>query len=136
MKKIIHIILLILWLTLIFVFSNETGKESTKTSDLFTIKIVEKDSTYYRGFTKVVRKIAHLSEFAILTFLIYLVINDYPFRNKYIITLLLSLLVSTLDEIHQLFIPLRSGTFIDVSIDWLAILITICLIIIRTKKEA
>ena len=60
MKKIIHIILLILWLTLIFVFSNETGKESTKTSDLFTIKIVEKDSTYYRGFTKVVRKIAHL----------------------------------------------------------------------------
>lgn len=135
MKKIIHIIILILWLLVIFSFSNEAGGESTEKSDFFTIKIVDKSSEHYQGFTKVVRKIAHLSEFAILTFLVYLVVNDYPFKNKYIITLLFSLLCSTLDEIHQIFIPLRSGSFIDVTIDWLSILITVCLIIIRTKKE-
>ncbi len=136
MKKLIHIVLLILWLLLIFNFSNENGSKSTDTSDKVTIKIINEESDYYPGITKIVRKAAHMSEFAILTLLTYLVINDYPLKKKYLLTLLFSILFCTLDEIHQLFIPLRSGTFIDVSIDWLAILITICLIIIRTKKEA
>jgi len=133
MKKLIHITLLILWLLLIFSFSNESGTKSTETSDTVTIKLVSEESDYYPGTTKIVRKFAHMTEFAILTLLIYLVINDHSFRNKYLLTLMFALLFCTLDEIHQLFIPLRTGTFVDVTIDLLGILIMLCLII--KKKE-
>lgn len=133
MKKLIHITLLILWLLLIFSFSNESGTKSTETSDTVTIKLVSEESDYYPGTTKIVRKLAHMSEFAILTLLVYLVINDFSFRNKYLLTLMFALLFCTLDEIHQLFIPLRTGTFVDVTIDLLGILIMLCLII--KKKE-
>ena len=133
MKKLIHITLLILWLLLIFSFSNESGTKSTETSDTVTIKLVSEESDYYPGTTKIVRKFAHMNEFAILTLLVYLVINDYSFKKKYLLTLMFALLFCTLDEIHQLFIPLRTGTFVDVTIDLLGILIMLCLII--KKKE-
>ena len=133
MKKLIHITLLILLLLLIFSFSNESGTKSTETSDTVTIKLVSEESDYYPGTTKIVRKFAHMSEFAILTLLVYLVINDYSFKKKYLLTLMFALLFCTLDEIHQLFIPLRTGTFVDVTIDLLGILIMLCLII--KKKE-
>ena len=51
------------------------------------------------------------------------------------ITLLFSILVSALDEFHQIFIVNRTGTFVDVAIDSLAIFITVSIILIKTKKD-
>ncbi len=132
-KKITHILLLVLWLLIIFQFSNETGSASSSKSDYVTIKIIG-DKTYFRNATKVIRKFAHLSEFAILTVLVYITISDYIIDKKYLYTFLLSYLFCILDEIHQLFIPYRSGSFIDVTIDSLAILITLSVILL-IKKE-
>jgi VanZ family protein len=134
MKKITHILLLVLWLFIIFSFSNESGTVSSSKSDSVTTKIIG-DNDYFNGATKVIRKFAHLSEFAILTVLVYLTVSDYIIDKKYLYTLLFSYLFSVLDEIHQLFIPLRSGQFVDVCIDSLAIMITLSIIIKGTKKE-
>ena len=133
MKKIIHILLLVLWLLIIFQFSNEPGSVSSSKSDSVTISIIG-DKSYFRSATKVIRKFAHLSEFAILTILIYITVSDYIINKKYLYTLLLTYLCSTLDEIHQLFVLYRSGSFVDVTIDSLAILITLSIIIL-IKKE-
>ena len=61
MKKLIHILLLILWLFVIFSFSNENGEESSSRSDAVAITIVGESN--YQPVTKVVRKAAHISEF-------------------------------------------------------------------------
>ena len=133
MKKLIHICLLILWLFVIFSFSNENGEQSSSRSDSIAISIVG-EKAYY-PVTRIVRKGAHLSEFAILTVLTYLTVSDYFSKNKYMITLLFSVLVSALDEFHQIFIVNRTGTFVDVAIDSLAIFITVSIILIKTKKD-
>ena len=134
MKKIIHILLLILWLLIIFHYSNENGYVSATKSDTVTISIIG-DKSYFRSATKVIRKLAHLSEFAILTYLLYITINDYIIDRKYLYTLLLSYTCSILDEMHQLFIRYRSGSFYDVSIDSLSIFITLSIIILINKKK-
>ena len=133
MKRITHILMLILWLLIIFHFSNENGTVSSSKSDTVTIKIIG-DKSYFKNATKVIRKFAHLSEYAILTVLMYITVSDYTINKKYIFTLLLTYLCSVLDEIHQLFILYRSGSFVDVTIDSLAILITLSIIILRKKE--
>ena len=133
MKKITHILMLILWLLIIFHFSNENGTVSSSKSDSVTVKIIG-DKSYFNNATKVIRKFAHLSEYAILTVLMYITVCDYTINKKYLYTLLLTYLCSVFDEIHQLFILYRSGSFVDVTIDSLAILITLSIIIIKNKK--
>ena len=42
MRKIIKIILIVLWMGLIFMFSNDTGVASTKKSDVVIVRTVQK----------------------------------------------------------------------------------------------
>jgi VanZ family protein len=69
----------------------------------------------------VVRKVAHFTEYAILAFLArrafitssQVLIQRYWFR----LALLLVICYSLLDEIHQSFVPSRSASFYDSTID-------------------
>lgn len=108
-------------------FSNQKAVESSKLSDgliLRTVRIIEKinhkqysDEEILKRFIYPVRKLAHVTIYFILGFLVYLYIKDLKIDNKIIISILICVLYATSDEIHQLFILGRSGEVKDVLID-------------------
>ena len=135
MKKTISIVSLILWMIVIFSFSSADANKSTGTSDkvittMIKIKdkitnnetpnnekeIIVKNSSFY------IRKIAHITEYLILGFLIFNLLKQYSVTNIYY-AIGLSILYSCTDEFHQLFINGRSGSIRDVLIDSIGILI-------------
>ena len=85
-----------------------------------------------------------MTEYALLSMLIYLACaslkNSFFYRSKAWIALAVSVVYATTDEIHQLFVPGRSGEVRDVLIDSLGALIGILIIslirsaIIRPRK--
>lgn len=135
MKKIISFIALILWMIVIFSFSSADANKSTGTSDkvittMIEIKdkitnnetpnnekeIIVKNSSFY------IRKIAHITEYLILGFLMFNLLKQYSVTNIYY-AIGLSILYSCTDEFHQLFISGRSGSIRDILIDTIGILI-------------
>lgn len=145
MKKSIKIILLVFWMALIFFLSAQIANDSTETTN-FVIDILYK---LYRGlnignlsvldFTEIafipVRKLAHFSEFAILGILMYLNVREYKKNRVVLITFVLSTLYALSDEIHQIFVPGRACTFVDMCIDTSGALIGILLIHLILKDE-
>ena len=132
MKKIISIILLVLWMSLIFYFSHQPSYTSDKTSNGVIdklINIVEKVSKYEfneeelniinKSLVFPVRKSAHFIIYLILGILFYNLIRLYMNKNFkiLIISILLCFIYACSDEIHQLFIFGRSGELRDVLID-------------------
>lgn len=128
-KKVIKLILIIVWMGLIFSFSNDTGVVSTKKSDGFIIRMVEtvlnrelsadekeKWTTY---LVKPVRKGAHLGVYLILGILVISFISEFIVINYKVMLLSLgiSFLYACSDEIHQLLVPGRSGQLSDVLLD-------------------
>ncbi len=70
------------------------------------------------------RKAAHVTEYAILAFLVLRAFQEYPrikagsyAPGKILWAFLLSLLYAAGDEFHQSFVPERVASFIDVVID-------------------
>ena len=149
MKKTISIISLILWMIIIFSFSSADANKSTGTSDkvittMIEIKdkiidqetpisekeIIVKNSSFY------VRKIAHITEYLILGLLMFNALKQFNILNIYY-AIILCILYSCTDEFHQLFINGRSGSFRDVLIDTIGILLGTYLykiLVIKKKK--
>ena len=74
----------------------------------------------------VLRKLAHITEFAILTFLYYRAINknNKPKKfNNHFWPIFLTLVFAISDEIHQHFVPGRFCSLKDILIDSVGILI-------------
>ncbi len=72
----------------------------------------------------ILRKAAHISEYLILCFLLYRAFKgSFSLSSSYLIfwPSLLSLLYAISDEIHQRFVPTRSGNLEDILIDTLGI---------------
>ena len=121
-KKIIKIILVILWMTLIFCFSNQKSDDSSKVSDGViknTIgRVFNISDDNISQFVKPVRKAAHFTIYLILGLL---VLNCFSIFDKktIIISILICLLYAISDEIHQIFISGRSAEILDIIIDTL-----------------
>lgn len=130
-RKVIKIILVLLWMMMIFLLSNEEAVKSSKKSDgliirsveLFTgksLSVQEKEKVLkYLVFP--VRKCAHLSLYLILGILVISLLREYMVINTKLVllSLLICFLYACSDEIHQLFVPGRSGEVRDVLIDTL-----------------
>ena len=127
MKKIIiKILLVILWMIVIFCFSNQKATDSSKLSDGFiknTICKINTSNCNTKTYVKPVRKSAHFCVYLILGLL---VMNCFGVNKKYILysviiclSIVICLLYSISDEIHQMFISGRSGELFDVFIDTL-----------------
>ena len=73
----------------------------------------------------ILRKIAHISEYAILTWFLIRALREYALTNGQILTLAISIsiLYAISDEYHQNFILGRYGVLRDVLIDSVGILI-------------
>lgn len=134
----------------IFSFSSDTGEESASLSLNVTTEIVNTvDTVIYDnslGESKVnqlisqfhfpVRKMAHMSEYALLALTIFLPLFAYKIRFSiahYISPVLICFIYACTDEFHQLRISERSGQFTDVLIDTSGSIIMIFLMFIITK---
>ena len=131
MKKRIFTLLAIIWIITIFLFSNSTSNNSNKlsyevvnhlitiTNKLHLTNIEEQDRyLVIKKINKPIRKLAHMTEYFILAFLVFHILNYYHIKtNKYLLTFLFCFLYSMTDEYHQLMIEGRTGQFIDCLID-------------------
>ena len=141
--RIISVILLILWSTLIFDLSSENATTSSKTSGgivQFVINIVIPDYeelpeaerlTIRSNFQFVIRKTAHFTIYCVLGVLAFLSIFTYSkisFYARCSLSAAFCLIYAISDEIHQRYIPGRSGEVRDVCIDFCGALLGILLI--------
>ena len=118
--KIISIILLLLWCSLIFYFSNQVGAISEESSSrvlLFLDNIFKTNLTNSLLATIIIRKCAHMFLYFILYLICLYVGNSYNIKKKILFCFVFCLIYSLSDEIHQLFIYERSFGIIDILID-------------------
>lgn len=167
MKKTNHLKLLlllpvILIMVLIFIFSSENSEDSSKTSGVITdfiISIINKDYDnmeenekleYRDKVSFVVRKLAHFSIFASLSFFMLLALINLMPSYSYLRLSLMSFSISSLyamnDEIHQLFSSGRACEIRDLLIDMAGVVFGILVLLLivsiinsikkkRNKKE-
>jgi VanZ family protein len=77
----------------------------------------------------VLRKLAHILEYAILAFLLIRAFKEHQISQKKVLclTVILAILYAISDEWHQAFVFGREGTWRDVLIDSLGIFLTVFL---------
>lgn len=112
----------------IFMMSHTPGNTSSKQSNIIVELIIQILPIARDTLSFIVRKCAHMSEYAILLLLIY---KSYP---KLSIAFITTFIYACSDEFHQLFIPGRAGLFQDVIIDCTGALIMLLIIYIKNKK--
>lgn len=135
-KKIILWIAVILLSVQIFRFSDATAAQSSGTSEKIAktaAKVVSEvtKQDYNAIFDichKVVRKSAHFTEYFLLAVLSTWLAKSYrlSFRFSGILSASYCFLYAISDEIHQTFIPGRSGAAFDVGVDFFGALCGIC----------
>ena len=144
---IIFWILTLSWIAVIFALSSNTGAESSTVSNS-VLQIINEVFGINITDDLVIRKVAHATEFALLTIFSYLALsstNKISRKTSYaespvkllrsdnemniIFTLWFTILNAIFDEYHQLFVANRDGSITDVLIDLIGIVIV--LIIVR-----
>ncbi|MCR5640223.1 MAG: VanZ family protein [Lachnospiraceae bacterium] len=136
MKKTwIYRILVILWMLIIFLHSNMNADASSQESGVVVTFIAEHFVPGYAEMTEaeqlqvedtlqfIVRKGAHMTEYAILGFLIAGALGIQGCGKLWLIAWLLGTAYACTDEFHQTFVPGRSGELRDVCIDSIGVLI-------------
>ena len=137
---------------MIFKFSGSSGFNSTKQSRGITyniIKILDGNKLNERELTKltkrinpVIRKIAHFSIYMILAIFTYMFIEELNIksksekeclRKKILYTCIFCIIYAIFDEIHQIYVPGRTGKVIDVVIDTLGAFMGIAIILLNDK---
>ena len=129
LRNYLNIALIIIWMLTIFNFSHQNSTESSGLSDKVIVKIAETLSKKELSATEkehiikkyklLVRKAAHFISYFILGTLIIILFIDLKINIKKsnLITLIICFIYACTDEIHQLFISGRNGSFTDVLID-------------------
>lgn len=145
-KKVIYVILVIIWMSVMFGFSNQQGTGSSSTSKKVSqiiVNIIDINKQYsdtqkeeiIEVIEPIIRKLAHYTFYAIGGILIANCI--YQFCNKekrvIIISAIIGIAYATSDEIHQLMVPGRSGNIKDVIIDSIGILTGIALFLLAKE---
>lgn len=129
MKIYYKYLLVVVWMIAIFLLSNEVSEISSGRSGVIVSVLVNSfhadlSETFLTFLT---RKAAHIIAYLILGILLFNVIQGY--KLSLLRTVLLSIVIAlgyaVLDEVHQLFVPGRSGELRDVFIDTAAALVGI-----------
>ncbi len=155
LQTIIFHVLAVVWMIMIFCFSAQPGDESADMSGSVSYMIASIASgIFHLGWeeTKIlevaelmgypIRKLAHMTEFGILSLLIYGATAEYKAlrkgKRRWLTALLMTFLYAGTDEIHQIFVEGRYGCFTDVLIDTSGAVIALgilAVILALTKKN-
>ena len=135
--------LLLVWMILIFCFSAQPAKESGEVSGTLAYRMItiadeitgnrlsgHQKEMYADLLNPPLRKAAHMTEYAVLAALLFLFLAcmDVTKQRCCLFCILLSFLYAASDELHQLFVPGRSGSVKDVLIDGTGAVIAAALI--------
>ena len=130
MKRIISTILLIVWMLIIFMLSNESSVVSQNKSDKVTSTIIEITNKDISNTKKediisnnrfLIRNGAHFILYFILGILVVITLKTYNVnRNIILCSILMCLMYSISDEIHQLFTSGRTFKVLDILLDTMA----------------
>ena len=141
--KIIKIILIVIWMVVIFSFSNQGGTKSSNTSQKVTKVIIDmvgndskaQNEQFIANLEKVIRKLAHYSIYTVGGILImsYAYTLDKPRSQQVCGSLIFGAFYAGTDELHQFFVPGRSARFFDIGIDTLGVLTGIGIYIVLRK---
>ncbi len=127
LKRLILLVLIIIWAILIFSLSGQNGTESSglsrKVVELFT-----KDQDIVDLVEPYIRKVAHFSEYGLGGILFALLLSTYKWKDRkiMIISIALGIWYASMDEIHQLMVDGRNGSIVDVYIDTLGFSTGVC----------
>lgn len=125
-------VLALLWMCIIFAFSAQPKDESSAVSGALSYRMVSSTGLLFHlhldeetlheiavMIESTVRKAAHMTEFGILSVLLYIWLGKWSFsvKKKCLTAFLLATGYAASDEIHQLFVPGRAGMVRDVVID-------------------
>lgn len=121
MKIAYKYLLIIIWMIVIFLLSNEVSNTSSGRSGAI-VDILANSlhvSLPQEILTFLTRKAAHIIAYFILGVLAFNVVRTYGLSTKcaILLSILFALTYAISDEIHQLFVPGRSGEVRDVLID-------------------
>ena len=131
-------VLLVGFMTMIFLFSTQDGDRSSDTSGPFTrfvLSIVRPDFGTLPAFEQqevydtadfIVQKCAHFTEYALLGLLIELLVRTHPWHRR-VYSWLFGTLYAASDELHQLFVSARSAMWQDVVLDSAGVLVGVLL---------
>lgn len=139
----------------IFGFSGDTGEESTSLSGRVTEQMIiileqiapdvvpdgQAKEEFAHTLQAVIRKMAHMAEYAILaiTWIFALWVNGLKGKKLLYVTGIICFVYACTDEVHQLFVPGRSGKLLDVCVDMIgvgsALLIARLIKVMRKNKK-
>lgn len=140
---------MVIWMIVIFAFSNQPSVRSSSLSDGFISKTIVKVYEVFNGdiesekkeeiiskYSYHIRKLAHFTIYFILGILVYIYLCGY-IQNKSIIiySLLICFVYACTDEFHQYFVDGRYCSFIDVLIDSIGSVLAILLLNIKFLKR-
>lgn len=145
-RKIIYLIVAIIWICFIFGNSLLNGASSGRLSGGITEKVFKVLQSMHINITldtlhHLIRKGAHVTEYFLLGIIIFLNVYEYMKEPKYFISfsVAICLLISIIDETIQTMVDGRSGNIVDVGIDSIGFLVSITILSIifikRNKKE-
>lgn len=147
-KKIILILLIIIWMGAIFTFSSQISDKSSNTSGN-TIRFIlnklqitknmseQQENELVETLQAPIRKIAHFSIYSLGGIISYMLFSQYEISNKkrIIYSLALCAVYAITDEIHQYFVPGRSCEIRDMLIDSSGALLGVFIVYYTTKKN-
>lgn len=136
-------VLIFLWMAFIFYMSAQPGDLSGEISGSVSHLFMKVWNGIFRlGWDELeilhmaevwdypIRKLAHMTEFGILAILIYWGLGQkflgrvrellhiwFPAHTRYVVAWFFTVIYAATDEIHQLFVPGRSGNAFDVCVD-------------------
>jgi len=122
------------WMSFIFLLSMQEGDDSAQLSGGF----VEFFSPFVQVFVPnmtldtlhlFVRKLAHMTEFAVLAILLVNALRQHfnEKREIYILALIIGSVYAITDEVHQLFVTSRVGSVVDVLFDTFGVIVGLVL---------
>ncbi len=131
----ILLLLIIAWALIVFNLSGQNGEESSGLSR----KVVElfiKNEELADKVEPYIRKFAHFSEYGlggVLFLSLFYTYNKWTDEKKMIVSILLGIWYASMDEIHQLMVPARHGSIVDVYIDTLGFSTGVCVMLLLIK---
>ncbi|MDO4562901.1 MAG: VanZ family protein [Clostridia bacterium] len=143
-KKIFVVILVLLGVLRTFAFSAQTSEESGALSDSLIYRVMVNFSffsamdeaarmSYVEEASFYVRKGAHMFLFATLAAACVMMFLVWQGKSRS--AFIMCTIFAVTDELHQLFVPGRSGELRDVCVDMTGVLIIFALVRILCRKE-
>ncbi|MBE6757016.1 MAG: VanZ family protein [Ruminococcaceae bacterium] len=137
-------VLVVAWMVVIYLFSAQTGEESGQLSGGITRWIVERITPNWHTLSVsaqreilvtwrfIVRKGAHMAEFAVLSMMFFYAWSGMRERtrgHRAVLSAACCFLVAALDEGHQAFVPARGPSLRDVFFDFAGAVLGILLLL-------